>query len=90
MQFDNAKTSSILKRQISLHPKEGGGIVFVNETGEYLQVNEIGQLILDGLMHGKTVVDCANAIAEEYQVDKQVIIQDVERFLIDMGKHVRL
>ncbi|KAA8817778.1 asparagine synthase [Bifidobacterium sp. DSM 109958] len=90
MQTDNTMANTSLKDQISLYPKEGGAIVFVNDTGEYLQVNEIGRIILDGLMHGKTVEDCMNAIAEEYQTDRQIIVRDTERFLADIGKHVRL
>lgn len=90
MQTDDTMANTSLKDQISLYPKEGGAIVFVNNTGEYLQVNEIGRIILDGLMHGKTVDDCTNEIAEEYQADRQIIVRDTERFLTDMGKHVRL
>ena len=83
MQADDTQTSISLRNQISLYPKEGGAIVFVNDTGEYLQVNEIGRIILDGLM-------CTNKIAEEYQADRQIIARDADRFLADMGKHVRL
>lgn len=90
MQTDDTMANASLKDQISLYPKEGGAIVFVNDTGEYLQVNEIGRIILDGLMHGKTVEDCMNEIAEEYQADRQIIVRDTERFLAEMGKHVRL
>lgn len=90
MQTGDTMANTSLKDQISLYPKEGGAIVFVNDTGEYLQVNEIGRIILDGLMCGKTIEDCTNKIAEEYQADGQIIARDADRFLADMGKHVRL
>lgn len=90
MQTDDTRSNTNLKDQISLYPQAGGAIVFVNDTGEYLQVNEIGRIILDGLMQGKTIEDCANEIAEEYQTDRQIIVRNTERFLTDMGKHVRL
>ena len=90
MQADDTQTSISLRNQISLYPKEGGAIVFVNDTGEYLQVNEIGRIILDGLMCGTTIEDCTNKIAEESQADRQIIARDADRFLADMGKHVRL
>ena len=60
MQADDTQTSISLRNQISLYPKEGGAIVFVNDTGEYLQVNEIGRIILDGLMCGNSIEDCTN------------------------------
>ena len=41
-------------------------------------------------MCGKTIEDCTNKIAEEYQADGQIIARDADRFLADMGKHVRL
>ena len=79
-----------LNEQISLYPKGDGAIIFVHATGDYLQVNEIGRIVLEGLLQGQSVRACVDLITPQYQAERQTIERDVEQFLTDMRKHIDL
>jgi hypothetical protein len=48
------------------------------------QLNEIAAIIWNNLNGENTIADIANIIAEEYSVDKEVIMDDVNSFISEM------
>lgn len=89
-QADTRDGHARLSERISLFPHDDGAVVFVNDTGMYLQVNAVGRTVLDGLMHGHSAADCITAIANEHQIDRHVVEHDVKQFLADLSRYVTL
>ncbi len=82
-----------LKEDIELEEKQGyisreaGALLLDYETNKYFEINETGTTIIKLLQKHKTVEEIMNVICEEYTVNRDVALNDVNEFLKKLKKY---
>jgi hypothetical protein len=82
-----------LKEDIELEEKQGyisreaGALLLDYETNKYYEINETGTTIIKLLQKHKTVEEIMNVICEEYTVNREVALNDVNEFLKKLKKY---
>ncbi|MCP4897069.1 MAG: PqqD family protein [bacterium] len=65
------------------------GVVLDIDSLQVLALNETGMFLVEVLREGaSTKEELAKRLAEEFEVDQDVALKDVEAFLAEMGKNL--
>jgi Coenzyme PQQ synthesis protein D (PqqD) len=60
---------------------EGGSVLLNMKTGIYYGLDEIGTLIFEKIEENKNIHEIAEFLANQYNEDKKVSIEDVSKFI---------
>lgn len=66
---------------------DGQGVLLNRKTGKYLGLNAVGTQIVEMLQAGNTTEKITEHLASKYRMDKEIIAQDIAKFLEQAAKH---
>lgn len=73
-----------LESRVELVKSGDGAVMLVKDTGQYIQLNSLGEQIVRSLIEGRTSDECVDEIAAQYKTEQSVVAKDVRAFIANL------
>lgn len=62
----------------------GGAVLFIPGSGEYVMLNDVSAVVVEALGSAQTLESVVELVLSEYDVRREVVLQDVERLVHEL------
>lgn len=72
---------------VSTELEDNESVLLNLKTRVYYEINETGSVIWNGVVDGKSVVEIAEAVMDEYEIELDDAVTHVQSFLVGLAEH---